>query len=105
MIEILKEVATLSDIEDATGKCILLWVCRIEVQRAHQSTLNGIKEAKDSHIVRQNMKSRTMTCSKCARDRTHANNVAHDTHINNVLYIAQSAVGVGIKTTLRQYID
>ena len=31
--EILSEVATLEDIEDAMSKCVLLWMHRVEVQR------------------------------------------------------------------------
>ena len=41
--KILKEVATLEDIDDTTSKCILLWVHGVEVQRAQKATLHEIK--------------------------------------------------------------
>ena len=53
--EILNEVATLEDIKDATGECILLWAHRVEALRAHKSALSDIKELKYLDIVRWNM--------------------------------------------------
>ena len=50
--EILKEVTTLKDTEDATSDCDLLWVCRVEVKRAQMSTLHEIKEATDFDIIK-----------------------------------------------------
>ena len=53
--EILKEVTTLEDIEDATSECVLLCVHRVKTQRSQKSALNDIKEAKDFDIISQNM--------------------------------------------------
>ena len=49
--EILKEVATLEDTEDAPSKHVLLWAHRVEVQRAQNSALYDIKEAKESALL------------------------------------------------------
>ena len=45
--EILKEAATLQDIEDAMNEHVLLWIQRVEAQRVKKLALNKIKEAKD----------------------------------------------------------
>ena len=50
--EILKEVATLEDIEDAISGCVLLWAHRLEVQRTQKSAPNEMKEAKDFDVVK-----------------------------------------------------
>ena len=41
--EILKKVATLEEIEDASSEHILVWACRVEVQKAQKSALHEIK--------------------------------------------------------------
>ena len=51
--EILREVTTLGNIE-ATSECVLIWACRVEVQRAQRRMLNNIKEAKDFDAILQN---------------------------------------------------
>ena len=48
-------MGTLEDIEDATSEHVLLWACRVEVQRIQKSALDDIKEAKDFENVRQNI--------------------------------------------------
>ena len=45
--EILREVATLEDIEDGTSEKVLIWVQRMEAQRAQKLVLDNIKEAKE----------------------------------------------------------
>ena len=50
--EILKEIATLEDMEDTTSEHVLLWTCRIETQRVQKSALNEINEVKDFDIVK-----------------------------------------------------
>ena len=50
--EILRVVLTLEDIEDATSERVLIWVQRVEVQRAQMVVLNNIKEAKKFKYVR-----------------------------------------------------
>ena len=57
--EILTEVTTKENIEEATSECILSQVCRVQVQRAHRSALNSINEAKDFEAIWQNTKKHT----------------------------------------------
>ena len=52
--EIVMEVMALEDIEDATNKQVLLWVCKVEAQRAQYSAIS-IKEAKEFDAVRHNI--------------------------------------------------
>ena len=52
IVEILKEVATLQNIKDATSKYVLLLVHKAEVQRTQNSAHNDIKEANDFDVVR-----------------------------------------------------
>ena len=53
--EFLKEVATLEDTADAMSECVLLWTCRVEVQRAQKSALSYIKKVKEVDVIRTNM--------------------------------------------------
>ena len=52
--EILMEVTTLENIEEATSKYFLNWVHRVEMQRAQRSALNSIMESKDFGSLWQN---------------------------------------------------
>ena len=52
--EILREVTTLENIEEAVGEHMLGWVHRMQVQKAPRSVLHNIREAKDFDAIRQN---------------------------------------------------
>ena len=53
--EILREVSSLEDINDAISERIPLWAQRVEAQRVQKETLDSIKEAKDFDSIRHNM--------------------------------------------------
>ena len=52
--EILREVTTLGNIEEAIHEHVLSWVPRVESQGAQRSVLNNIKESKDFDVFWQN---------------------------------------------------
>ena len=45
----------MEDIEDATSEKVLLWIQRMEAQRAMEMVLNNIKETKEFDFVRHNI--------------------------------------------------
>ena len=62
--EILKEVATLDNIEDTTSEHVLLGACRVEVQRVQKSALHDINEAKEFDIIKQHTKKQVQNTPK-----------------------------------------
>ena len=53
--EILREVATLEDVQKATSECILALVHRLEVQRTQRIMSTSIQEAKEFVAIQQNI--------------------------------------------------
>ena len=74
--EILKEVTMLEETENTTSEQDLLWLHRVEVQRAQKSALTDIKEAKDFDAVRQNIQKKGNTVLKICKKETNAKIVA-----------------------------
>ena len=49
--EFLREVSTPENIEKATSEHVIIWVHRVEEQRAQRSVLNNINEHKDFDVI------------------------------------------------------
>ena len=62
--EILREVRTIENIEEATCEFVLDSACRTEVQRAQKNVLNNVKEAKDFDTIWKNF-TKTEVFSPC----------------------------------------
>ena len=45
--EILRKVAMLEDIEEATSECILTWACRVEVHRTQSIALKVLRKLRN----------------------------------------------------------
>ena len=51
--EILREITALESVDYATSQCVLIWVQRLETQRAKKELLNNIRGAKEFDAIRQ----------------------------------------------------
>ena len=81
--DILRELATLEDIEEATTEHVLTWACRVEVQRTQGIALNTIMETKEYGKILKNMNARQCTV-------TNASTVRQDTHPSSALHMGRN---------------
>ena len=83
--EILREVAMLDDIEEATNEHILTWVHCVEAQRAQRITLNSSKKAEVFDVIWQN--TRNVNERPCGV--TNASVVGQDMHPSSALHMGR----------------
>ena len=68
---------------------MLLWVHRVEAERAQKSSLNYIKETKNYDTVGQNMQKQDHATPRIHKWRTDVNTVAEGTHPSNALHMTK----------------
>ena len=98
--EILKEVATSEDTEDARSEQILLWVHGVEAQMAQKSALNEIKEAKYHDILNITGPYHTQGMQMGGQLQI----LWHKASLSSVMAMARNVAGAESRTTLRQYV-
>ena len=77
------------------SKCILLWACKIEVQRAQKSALNDMEGGRDFDAGRQNMQREEHAVPRvCKKDKCKYCGTGY-TILSNAMHMTRSVVGVG----------
>ena len=77
--ELLREVSTFKDTEDATSMTVLLWAQRMGMQMEQKVELNNIKEAKEFDSVRHSEPKHYNETLRNRRERIIANTVGQST--------------------------
>ena len=99
--EILKEVAMLEDIEEATSDPIFTWVHRVEVQSAERIVLSSIKDAEELDAIWKYAKKH-----KCeTMHGTNASIVGQNMYPSCALHIGRHTENVAKPTSSRWSAD